>query len=480
MLLQKAKINDFLAYLAIKQIEVESAFILAEESIDIKTKLKDTFNLSIPYRILGQLYKSQKNYDKSRDMYKTASELSRKYKNTYNELMSEIELAKYGSGKLLLDGYDEKEQTIYINRLEIIANKANESKQLRVAAQAYFYICQAYGRIKNIEKNYEYALKSRSLYELESDVIGLEKVNFSLGSYFRKRGEPKKSISFFKKSIEIKEKLEDSVKLKFRYLGLSNAYQQSGNYKGAYEYYLKYKTIDKRLTSIEKVRELAEVEARLIYDKQKALDSLRYKNEETLKTERLKEKNNQRFTYTVLAAGTLIALMIIGYLLFRQRVLKAENQLMIKNERNRELQDIIKEKTHEVSSLVSETVEFINKKEKLAQNLKLLALKKEGISIQSILTELKADKIEDDKSILLKSNIAEISSEFKSKLIRNYPKLTKNDLEISSFIRLGLTQKEISNLRNTSIGAVKKSRYRLKNKLELNKEQALDDFLKNL
>lgn len=479
LLLQKATVNDYLAAIAYKKMDINDAFLMLNEAISIKTKLKDTLNLPLSYLELGRLYNSQKEYDKSKEMLLEAKALSQKYQNRHYELVAEIYLSKFKKDKLL-DPFDINDQAILINRMDSLIEKSNVFNLNRVKAHAYYVKSQAYKRINKFDKSYECILKSLNLYELELDELGVEKANNSLSSYYRKTGNPEKAITYFKKSILMLEKLQDSIKLKSRYLGLSNAYVQVDNYKAAYEYYLKYKDIDKRLTSLEKIRELAEVESQLIYEKQKAIDSLRFKADETLKIERLERQSQQRFNLLVFIASFILALVIIGYLLFRQRALKAENQLMLKNQRNQELQEKIEQRTKEVSTLVSESVEQLNKKKQLAQNLKQLALKKEGITLQSILTELKADKIDDERSIILKKNIAEISSEYIDKLNEKYPILTKNDIEIMSFIKLGLSQKEIANLRNTSTGAVKKSRYRLRNKLNLPNDQSIDDFINSL
>ena len=61
-----------------------------------------------------------------------------------------------------------------------------------------------------------------------------------------------------------------------------------------------------------------------------------------------------------------------------------------------------------------------------------------------------------------------------------HPNLSKTDTEICSLIRIGLSRKEVANLRNTSLDAVKTARFRLKKKLNLSAEEALDDYINTL
>jgi DNA-binding CsgD family transcriptional regulator len=67
----------------------------------------------------------------------------------------------------------------------------------------------------------------------------------------------------------------------------------------------------------------------------------------------------------------------------------------------------------------------------------------------------------------------QVDKKFIDKLIKEHPDLTKNDIRMSSLLRLNLSTKEIASLLNISPRAVEQGRYRLKKRLQLDKEEDL-------
>ena len=80
----------------------------------------------------------------------------------------------------------------------------------------------------------------------------------------------------------------------------------------------------------------------------------------------------------------------------------------------------------------------------------------------------------------IKNDIEGINKDFVQRIKKIHPNLTKTDLEICMYIRLSLERKEIARLRYTTVAAVKKSRYRLRKKLELEVEDDLEKYLKSI
>ena len=196
---------------------------------------------------------------------------------------------------------------------------------------------------------------------------------------------------------------------------------------------------------------------------------------ELLEKDKEIEKQKRRLIVAVLLIVFLIAFMIF-YVLWRKAIRK-------KRALAREVVDLNTEvttKKEEVNELLAETIIHLRSKEKLAENLSKLSHEEEGVSLRSIIADLKADKLEDSKIVILKQNIESLNYEFLKSLKNQHPNLTKTDIEVCSFIKIGLSRKEISNLRKTSIDAIKSTRFRLKKKLNLGAEQSLDDYIKSI
>ncbi|MDX1445476.1 hypothetical protein [Lishizhenia sp.] len=81
---------------------------------------------------------------------------------------------------------------------------------------------------------------------------------------------------------------------------------------------------------------------------------------------------------------------------------------------------------------------------------------------------------------LLQENINELNSKFNAVLSEKHPNLTNYDKELCGLIRLNFSNKEIANLKNISSQSARTAKYRLKQKLELDAEIDLIEYLQKL
>lgn len=145
-----------------------------------------------------------------------------------------------------------------------------------------------------------------------------------------------------------------------------------------------------------------------------------------------------------------------------------------------EMSNQIHTKEEEISKLLTETYQHLKSKENLVENLKKVALKETNISIQNIIADLRSELLDDSKLKLIKNDIETLNYKFSKKIKELHPNLTKTDIEICCYLHMSLGRKEIARLRNTSIEAVRKSRYRLRKKMNLAAEEDLDDYIQSI
>ena len=149
------------------------------------------------------------------------------------------------------------------------------------------------------------------------------------------------------------------------------------------------------------------------------------------------------------------------------REIEQKNQLIQKNEA-------------EISKLLHESYYHLKSKRELADNLRRIKIEENTTSINIIIKNLRSELLEDNQLNTIKNEIEMLSYDFLQRLKAKAPNLTNTDLEICTYINMGLDRKEISRLRSTTIEAVRKSRYRVRKKLELTADDDLEDFLKAL
>jgi len=176
---------------------------------------------------------------------------------------------------------------------------------------------------------------------------------------------------------------------------------------------------------------------------------------------------------------------------------KLEEKERIENELNR----VQKEQESFLSEMVQQQQSGdAEEKRSLADQLdaakkieKELELKSEEIRNVTLFYELRSqlDKLIQDRSPVARMEIKQVkemisklfidksSQEFHRSLKSNYPKLTFDDLRLCSYLKQRFLNIEIAEFLETSPEAIYTRKSRLRQKLNLTKEQDLDDFLSN-
>lgn len=72
-----------------------------------------------------------------------------------------------------------------------------------------------------------------------------------------------------------------------------------------------------------------------------------------------------------------------------------------------------------------------------------------------------------------------VHGDFSSRFKAAYPSLTPQEIKLSAYLRMNLSSKEIAHLLNISVRGVEISRYRLRKKLQLERNTNLQDFILN-
>ena len=99
-------------------------------------------------------------------------------------------------------------------------------------------------------------------------------------------------------------------------------------------------------------------------------------------------------------------------------------------------------------------------------------------ALQNLQSKVIVDLRSDDILKRVEEEFDIVHDNYMKKLRTKYPDLTNNELLLCAYLRMDLPTKEIAPLLNISPRGVETMRYRLKKKLELDKEISLVDFLK--
>ena len=95
---------------------------------------------------------------------------------------------------------------------------------------------------------------------------------------------------------------------------------------------------------------------------------------------------------------------------------------------------------------------------------------------KSIVKEVNTDKSWKD----LEKHIKNVHFDFLKRLKEKYPTISPRELDLSTYLLMNMSTKEIAEIMNISSGGVELARYRLRKKLELNKKENLIGFLMSI
>jgi ligand-binding sensor domain-containing protein/DNA-binding CsgD family transcriptional regulator len=202
------------------------------------------------------------------------------------------------------------------------------------------------------------------------------------------------------------------------------------------------------------------------------------------------------FSFTILApwywsiwsqmlyAAILVVLFIFIRRYFFRRLKNTETRIRIQKEREliRVKNEKLQSEIHYKSMQLANTTYAITKKNELLLEIKKLLskssrntdLKNPFKDVHKLLDQNITD--EDDWKIF-ESNFEQAHEEFLLRIKKQYPSLTPSDLKLCAFIRMNLPSKRIAPLLGISIRGVENHRYRLRLKMELDREINLTDYL---
>lgn len=307
------------------------------------------------------------------------------------------------------------------------------------------------------------------------------------------------AFQYASEAVEISKRSDQLVFEHLSYSLLSDISASMEDYRLAYDYLLKTKGLYAKIENLKNSEMLAEVQAKF--------ELSRYEYELAIADEKYGSMK-KRYTYIV------VSIFVIGVLLaysFRIRLLieKQKNILLHRKEQiaaleleNVEAQRMALEQEimyNEEQAALNEKllIEEIDKKNKeVASKLLVSAAKTDIINqviahiekvgekgqanINAIKNELKntinIDKDWDDFIV----HFEQTHGGFFQKLLSLHPSLNSNDLRFAAYLKINLSSKEIARLLNITPSSYRKRKMRLKEKLHVERELSLENYINNL
>ncbi len=404
----------------IDQEEFDNAINTVQKALDISKKINDSVSISICYTNMGYIY-STINRPEALDYFIKSLNISRNIniKQKANTLMN------IGS--------------IYTKRGEFKEAWDNLSEALLLARKV---------NIKNIEG--EILIKLGNLY-------------FAMKNYA-------KAIEYADSSVAIAKNISYTELKRDCYKLFSEVYYEKGKYKEAYDTNLKYESLSDSVINEKNIKKIANLETSYKYEKQKQ----KYEIEKTRRESHIKLQRHIIIFFVIIA---IMALGLAFTIYWTNRLKKRVLRLKIENI-NRELESNQKAMTGATLQLI-QTAEKNDYYIKKLENLETICSEEARKDIRSLISDYKLNTSNanwEEFEILFRK----VNSDFYDRLNLLNSSLTPNERKLCVFLKLNMSNKDISQITFQSEEALKKARLRLRKKLELDPDINLATLIQNL
>ncbi|GGD10704.1 tetratricopeptide repeat protein [Hyunsoonleella pacifica] len=458
-----------LANIYIEKANYKTALIYAFQGLECFKQIHHETRKADALKQIGDIESGLENHESSIQYFKEALDIYERFEETFYVAYTQNSL---GISYQNLNDYASAEN--YFNLAVENAKKVEDNLGLSNALHNL-------GEIKRLQGNYSEAKtvlkEAKTIAEKEhiklstiNALISLSKIDFENKNY---NSALKQNVE----AISIAKSLGAMSHLASLYKNRSTFLEGMNKNNDALEFLKLYQTINDSLYTTKKLQQIEELKS--IYEtEQKENEIVIQKKEiETLNT----QAANDKLTKTLYGIGMVSFLVIAGliYFSFKQRIKK--------NRIEREKQEAIYKQEIEFKKkeLASQTLHLVQKNtfiQELKDNLEKIKRSPElfKVEFRRIVMLLKKESAEDKDWEVFKSYFSEVHNNFDHKIKDIYPEITEKEMRLASFLRMNLATKEIASMLNVLPESVLKSKYRLKKKLNLDKETDLNQFLSEL
>jgi tetratricopeptide (TPR) repeat protein len=256
------------------------------------------------------------------------------------------------------------------------------------------------------------------------------------------------------------------------YLEMAEAAYMVGKYEDSYTAFKKYIVLTDSLTGDQKQKEIAELEQ--VYEAEKRDSEIAFhKQENTLLAERNEASTNRNYAL----AACLFLFVFAAYLLINKKNNRIKTQAIQAQLNRLENEALNKELEHKNRELTSKALVIAQNNqllEELGENIKGIERSNNEDDLNRLLAKLKISKVQETNWKSFTDQFKELNPSFHKSLAVKVENLTSGDLRLAALLRMGLNSKEIANMLGIGEEGMKKARYRLRKKMNLDSDESLE------
>ena len=291
-----------------------------------------------------------------------------------------------------------------------------------------------------------------------------------LGTLYYTRKQYDRALDYANQALHIARKINYMELNKHIQELLSGIYKENGDFKNAYNTHVLYKQLNDSLLNEKNIRQAALMESSYKYEKEIQKYELEQNNQEL-------KIRNQRYVIFFLISATLL-IIILAFQLYRSNRLKKKVLKLEVDQANSKLEYSQKEMTSATLKLI-QNAESDNYCIKMLENIEAGDNEEKHKSIRSLINYYKSKSTYSNWKEF-ETLFLEVNTDFYDKLNEHFPTLTNNERKLCVFLKLNMSNKDISQITFQSEEALKKARLRLRRKLGLERTDNLAGVIQNL
>lgn len=349
----------------------------------------------------------------------------------------------------------------------------------------YNYKAQIYDSLNDFESSKKYYLQSAKLAYSIEDFSSCGRNMFSLAHLNQKNGYYVDAINVFKIICDSTEKYKMFDLCHQSYYQLSQCYASLRQYEEAYKLFNKYDIYYDSTYNINQEEKINEL-------RNSYLLSLNVKE---LKAKEIREestKSNKSEWKLFISITIVLTMIIIAFIILystnyatshKNKVSKYEQQLKIDKIENDLMEYQIKNNRELIIKLALQLksyVEIINPiKEDLKSAIELPENEQKN-KIKNLYHNIQNNVQIFHSTEELNKQINAIYKDFLDRLEAKHPGLTKAEKKLCTMLYINMSSKEIAAITNTTIRTVETSRYRLRRKFDISRDEDIVSFLQKI
>lgn len=433
------------------------------QAIDLYQSLKDIKGLANAYNTLGLTYKKNSgDQNEVREFSYKALEYENLALKYYLQLDDPEGLFRvYSNIGIIqrdLKEFKKAEQS-YLEGIQLSKKMKYQGYSLGIlkANLSQIYL----DHYKEHDKAISLLNEAIAIYQKNGIRTSMEHAYRNISYNLTAKGEYEKAIEYANMAIVIAKEVKDPHRQIMAYSSLYHAQKKAGKYEESLLNFEIAKNLEDSLLSFDKSSMIAEMNARFETVKKDAEIQVLHKNEQL-----------STWKIWTLIAGVLALLGLVISLFLKQKkdsLLFEKEQVLEKLKREKAEQELDgkkKELTAKVLQLAHKN-EFLSNLELEVTKLKSGIDSNLNIASNRISRMIKRDIDSDKQWEQFSQEFGSIHKDFLSRLSEKFGTFTKTEVRLISLLKMNLNSKEIADIMGISSDGVKKARYRLRKKLQL-------------